>query len=583
MSLENKGTVKSTDVLIIGHGLSGLANALSIKEKNPNLDILLVDKASTGYAGKANKGACVVIDIAPEHTADEIVEWHVRKSGEYLNNQDLYKKFIESMPSVIDKMEEWGTHVARQENGDVKLVPSFPKECPWGLALMEYDFLIKFAARAKKLGCKFMDKTTITDILTDGNKVVGAVGFSLLDGEKFIFKAKSIVIANGNQDYRGINMWDCARGDGIAAAFRAGAEMRNGEFGTFKQAMYCDFPDVPLTAEDHIYNEKGEWLTPKFRPWVNDPNFDMSKYWGTMIYDSNNQMFAGMYKDALAGNGPHYLNAAEYKAPERLFAYAANPEFSERPKWIRWNGIFQEKVQKGLINNKGPMIPVTAGLIGEQSPIKVDNDFRTSIEGLWAIGDSCYNGSGVPGAVPAPPARLRGSGLAFATFSAIAAAPSVAAFSAKEGSINEDQVDQYINDFMAPKMRYAGVNPNEIMSDIRAIMASMKYTGSPTEEVMQEGLALVQKEKEKLNNVYAKNWHYLSAANEARSFVLCAEIHFTTAQLRKESRGWFMRDDYPERDDANYLKYINFQKDAEAGIRTWMTDVPLADYPYQPE
>lgn len=582
MSLESKGTVKSTDILIIGHGLSGLVNALAIKEENPNLDVLLVDKASTGYAGKANKGACVIIDIAEGHAADEIVEWHVRKSGEYLNNQKLYKRFIESMPHVIDKLEEYGAKVSRKENGDVKLLPSFPKECPWNLALMEYDFLIKFAAKAKKLGCKFMDKTSVTDLLTDGNRIVGAVGFSLLDGEKFIFKAKSVVIANGNQDYRGINMWDCARGDGVAAAFRAGAEMRNGEFGTFKQAMYMDFPDVPLTAEDHIYNAKGEWLTPKYRPWVNDPNFDMSKFWGTMIYDSNNQMFVGMYKDSLAGNGPHYMNMAEWKAPERLFAYAGNPEYFDRHKWIRWNGIFQEKAQAGLIHNKGPMVPVTPGLIGEQSPIGVDEQFRTSIEGLWAIGDSCYNGSGVPGAVPAPPARLRGSGLAFASFSALEAAPNIAAFAAKEGSINEAQVDQYIHDFMAPKERYAGYNPNEIMSNIRDIMASMKYTGAPTEEIMQEGLSLVQKEKEKLPNVYAKDWHYLSAANEARSFVTCAEIHFKTAQLRKESRGWFMRDDYPQRDDANFLKYINFKKDGE-DMKFWMTDVPLAQYPYQPE
>lgn len=108
MSIESKGTVKETDVLIIGHGLSGLSNALAIKEKNPDLNVLLVDKASTGYAGKANKGGSVLIDIAPDHTADEIVEWHVRKSGEYLNNQKLYKNFISAMPAVIDKMEEWG-------------------------------------------------------------------------------------------------------------------------------------------------------------------------------------------------------------------------------------------------------------------------------------------------------------------------------------------------------------------------------------------------------------------------------------------------------------------------------------------
>ena len=55
--------------------------------------------------------------------------------------------------------------------------------------------------------------------------------------------------------------------------------------------------------------------------------------------------------------------------------------------------------------------------IGEMGPIKVDNDFMSSIPGLFCAGDICYGGSRVPGAIPAPPGRTRGSGLPFASFS----------------------------------------------------------------------------------------------------------------------------------------------------------------------
>ena len=63
--------VYKQDVLVIGHGLAGITSALKMKEVNPDLDILLVDKASTGFAGKANKGACILIDVAPDAAPED--------------------------------------------------------------------------------------------------------------------------------------------------------------------------------------------------------------------------------------------------------------------------------------------------------------------------------------------------------------------------------------------------------------------------------------------------------------------------------------------------------------------------------
>ena len=50
---------------------------------------------------------------------------------------------------------------------------------------------------------------------------------------------------------------------------------------------------------------------------------------------------------------------------------------------------------------------------------------------------------------------------------------------------------------------------------------------------------------------------------------------------QKESRGWHLREDFPERDDAGWLKWILVQdKDGEMCLST--EDVPVHDYPFQP-
>ena len=74
---------------------------------------------------------------------------------------------------------------------------------------------------------------------------------------------------------------------------------------------------------------------------------------------------------------------------------------------------------------------------------------------------------------------------------------------------------------------------------------------------MTEALGMVLDVKERLPQVAATDPHYLVAAHDARNMALSAELFYRTALTRKESRGWFIREDYPERDDAEWLKWVN--------------------------
>ena len=81
-------TAYETDVLIIGGGFGGLAAAIRIKELSPESSVLLVDKQTIGWGGKANKGAGVLWVLAPGDDIDAFVDFHVKNIGMYLNDQE---------------------------------------------------------------------------------------------------------------------------------------------------------------------------------------------------------------------------------------------------------------------------------------------------------------------------------------------------------------------------------------------------------------------------------------------------------------------------------------------------------------
>ena len=99
---EIKQEKMSTDVLIIGGGIAGLTAAISVKEENPDISVLVVEKQTSGYSGKANKGGGVLQYFDLEKTTPEMFnEYHANAVGGYLANQNLLKKYVAISSDVI--------------------------------------------------------------------------------------------------------------------------------------------------------------------------------------------------------------------------------------------------------------------------------------------------------------------------------------------------------------------------------------------------------------------------------------------------------------------------------------------------
>ena len=99
------------------------------------------------------------------------------------------------------------------------------------------------------------------------------------------------------------------------------------------------------------------------------------------------------------------------------------------------------------------------------------------------------------------------------------------------------------------------------MREIQEVVVPVKYNMRRTKERLEEALSRVAEVQQRLPELYATDPHGLGKCHEARCIALCAEIGFRAALARTESRGWHYREDFPERDDKNWLKWVIIQKD----------------------
>ncbi len=256
-TLENLGTVLQADVLIVGGGIAGLACAISAKETDPEVDVLIVDKVVTGWGGKANKGGGNIVFMDEADGFDNVLDFHVHNVGDFLEDQELLLDFAKESRPNLERLERWGVHIYRDDAGEPKYVRWLP-EHPWRMAVLDQDLTLNMAKHARKLGVRIRDRVEITDLLKDDDRVCGAIGFGMIDGECVIAQAGAVVLANGNQCYKLMPRWASAGGEGIAAAYRAGAAMRGAEFGNFINWVFADTKEVCQGAEDVLYNAKGE-------------------------------------------------------------------------------------------------------------------------------------------------------------------------------------------------------------------------------------------------------------------------------------------------------------------------------------
>jgi succinate dehydrogenase/fumarate reductase flavoprotein subunit len=126
-----------------------------------------------------------------------------------------------------------------------------------------------------------------------------------------------------------------------------------------------------------------------------------------------------------------------------------------------------------------------------------------------------------------------------------------------------------------------GWNPYDAIKEIQEVAFKIKNSYFKRKERLEEALGAIEKVEAKLPGLAARDSHELVRCHEARNMAINAEILYRASLLRTETRGTNIREDYPERDDKNWLKWIIVKKE-DGKMKLWTEPVPIEKYRHRP-
>lgn len=375
-----------TDFVIIGSGLAGLTSALTLADYGK---VLLISKEGlvSGSSRLAQGGIAVAVgeaDSFRSHIEDTI------NAGAGHCDPEAVNFLVEHGPSAIDWLEKQGVHFDR-DSGKYLLGQEAAHRVRrimhitdfTGLAIVE-----KLAERVRKnTNITCLENCFFLDLLVENNRCYGAQ--FLKDNKVVNCYSRGTVLATGGlgQIYQWTTNPPSATGDGIAAAFRAGAKMKDLEFIQFHPTAFLD-PVLPCQA------------------------FSLQAGSSPSVDGSSAPLF--LLSEGIRGEGAYLVNergerfAAKYDsrgelAPRDIITRAVYQEQKSGKVFldIRHRGkVFLQKRFPNIYNHllglgfdmAADLLPITPAAHYLCGGIDIDIYGRTSIENLFAYGEASRSG-----------------------------------------------------------------------------------------------------------------------------------------------------------------------------------------------
>ena len=503
----------------------------AIKAQEAGAKVVLVDKGFVSRTGQSPYVDSHLVFNA--EWGDDLHEWleSIVRIGEYVNNPvwteiglvESYERFKEFTEWGVEwKKNSDGSYYRRRSNlGATKTIFMGPIQIPTLLR-----------NKVKERGIRILDRTMVVELLKQDGRVVGAISFSWKNYRLTIFKAKAIIMATGASGLKPPS-WPIHNltGDGDAMAYRVGATILGKE--------YTDpHPTSAMEPANFNFNFKfgGKTLDELGPPMGKIFNAE-----GNEI-KQRGTLFPDMEFEVHAGRAPlmFHPNRADLEPREMIGGGAA-----------------------------GMAVHKTEGIW------PADTDCSTAIPGLYAAGDSL--GTMASGAAYAA------MGLSSANCSVTGArAGQAAAEYARQveaPSIDSAMLNRIKKQILAPTERVGGFGPRWVIQNLQNIMMPYYIMFIKHGDRLQATLTMVEFMRDHLvPKMYATDNHELRLAHEARNMVLISEMRLRSSLFRTESRGCHYREDYPYRDDANWLAWT-LMKEENSRMKMIKEPIPQKFWP----
>lgn len=538
---------RKCDVLVIGGGIAACFAA--IKAREAGADVIMADKGYVGRSGQSPYADSFMI-FNPEWGHDLAASMaQLNRHSEYLNNQYWSQKTLEHSYARYLDLVDWGCVFKHRPDGTLETRSSDGDGLPTGVQFDKsagaYGAILR--KKALSVGVEIIDRLMIVEFLKQNGRIVGAVGLPSDSCELVTILAKTTISCVGACGYKPtgyppLMQLTC---DGEAMAYRAGADILGKEF---VDAHYSKdgMPDPvgQRTAGD---------APPVVGPGPGDPG------------------------------GP---GAGGGDGGPKLRRNALGDVISDRPDSVSGYMFTYLQSEFAVHAGEGPILNRGAKSFGgaalgmslrkADGLFPADHECCSSVPGLFAAGDALGNMQN--GAAYS----LGGGSICGCAVTGTIAAEAAAkeALAMEEITVDEAEIQRAKAFVLAPYHRKSGFGPRWVITLLQNYMMPYFVYFIKKADRLEATLTMISFLREHIvPQIYATDPHELRLAHEAGNMVLSAEMRLRSALFRTESRGNHYREDYPDRDDENWLCWTKIKNvDGEMQLEK----VPLPEE-YRPD
>ncbi|ERG64873.1 succinate dehydrogenase [Agrococcus pavilionensis RW1] len=555
------------DVLIIGGGGAGMRAAI---EAAPKASTAVITKLypTRSHTGAAQGGMAAALANVEEDSN----EWHTYdtvKGGDYLTDQDSAEILTREAIDAVYDLENMGLPFNRTPDGkiDQRRFGGHTRDhgkAPVRRACYAADrtghmILQTLYQNCVKHGVEFFNEFYALDlVMTEtplGKRVAGVVAYELATGEIHVFQGKAVIFATGGfgKIYKTTSNAHTLTGDGVGIIWRKGLPLEDMEFYQFHPTGLAGL-GILLTEGARgegaiLRNASGERFMERYAPTIKDlaPRDIVAR---SMVQEVLDGRGAGPNKDYV------YLDCTHLGAE---VLETKLPDITEFARTYLGVDPVVERV---------PVYPTAhyaMGGIPTNNDAEVLSDNETVIPGLYAAGEcACVSVHGAN--------RLGTNSLLDINVFGKRAGNNAVEYARTADFVDlpTDAADGVVK--MLAQMR-EGTGTESVAEIRKALQETMDRNAQVfrTEETLQTALADIAKLRSRYPNVriHDRGRRFNTDLLEAveLGFLLdLAEVVVVSAINRKESRGAHMRDDYPTRDDVNYMQHtMAYRTAAETG------------------
>lgn len=538
------------DVLVLGAGGAGLRAAASASENGASVACISKVAPTRSHTVAAQGG----INAALGNRGEDNWQWHAYdtvRGSDWLGDQDAIAFMCENAASAITELEQMGMPFTRDENGQIYQRAYGGQKTNFGKGGAAYracavadrtghSLLHTLYANSLHASVEFFIEYIALDLIFSGEgKCLGLLAWQLETGDLHIFEAHTTIIATGGfgQIYASTTASSICTGDGTAMALRAGIPLQDMEFIQFHPtSLYGSGVLITEGARGegaYLTNASGERFMARYSP-------------NSMELASRDIVSRAMTQEIMAGRGcgakkDHLHLRLDHLSPKLIETKL--PSIKDIAKTFARIDIRHDPI---------PILPAVHYTMGG-----IPTNMKSEVaDGLLAIGEAAC--TSVHGAN-----RLGCNALLELVVFGKSAGENAAIYAKKSGShpkITSEMLEKALTRFDNFRNANGSEKPSKIRKELQQVMQNH---GSifRNAELLAGGREKLQKLWEIAQNdikISDKSlmWNNeLLEALETDNLLRLAMVTLTSAENRKESRGAHFRDDFPTRDDENFLSH----------------------------